>query len=144
MLYENDVKKAVVAYLKRHGYGKPMMAGLKEHGPDIVAPTPNRRKELWIEAKGETSSNPRTGRYGKPFDSGQRADHLGKAVLHCMQWMAANREVLTGIALPADGGDVELIEGIKSGLRKLNVVVFLVHQDGRVDTPLGMPREQRR
>jgi hypothetical protein len=139
LLYEDDIKKAVAKLLIEKGYGKPKIAGIREHGPDIVAPTPDGLRELWVEAKGETSSNIRSRRYGKPFDSKQKPDHLGKAVLKSLQWMSSGPDVLSGFALPADEEDVALIDSIAPALKWIRIAVFLVHKDGRVDIPFGIP-----
>lgn len=140
MLHEDDIKKVVVKLLKNNGYGEPRVAGMREHGPDIFAFTPTTHKALWIEAKGETSSDPRTNRYGRPFDSKQKRDHLGKALLKSLQWISASPTVLAGIALPADKEDVHLFGSIRPALKKLGITVFLVHEDGKVDTPIGLPK----
>lgn len=134
------MKNAVVGCLRRNGFGRPRVASLHQHGPDIIAPTPNRRRELWIEAKGETSSDPGSNNYDNPFRSNQREDHLGKALLKCAQWTSANRKVCAGIAFPADEGHVQLISGIMPTLKKLRYTVFVVKQNGRVLTPLGLPQ----
>lgn len=140
LLYEDDVKDAVSRFLTGLGYRKRKMARLSEHGPDIILLTPSGRKELWIEAKGETSSSPHTSRYGKPFDTNQKSDHFGKALLKGLQWVSGDTGVLAGIAVPADPVDVDLVNSVGRALKKLGISVFLVHEGGQVDTPLGLPR----
>jgi hypothetical protein len=140
LLYEDDVKNAVSKFLTGLGYQQKKMARLSEHAPDIILLIPSGRKELWIESKGETSSSANTSRYGKPFDTNQKSDHFGRALLKGLQWTSGDTGVLAGIAVPADPVDVDLVNSVGLALKKLGISVFLVHEGGQVDAPLGLPR----
>lgn len=89
MLYENDVIEAVCKYLKDQDFNMLSKCTTTEKGDDIVAKHLFGKYNLYIEAKGETSSIERTSRYGKPFTDKQMLDHVAKAteLLKCFNKM---------------------------------------------------------
>lgn len=46
-------------------------------------------RRLSIEAKGETSSYPESGRFNLPFNSGQIGSHIGRAVVTALAVVSA-------------------------------------------------------
>ena len=83
MLFGDSVIDGVIRYLKDKGYRILSRSNVAQHGYDLVAKRDG--KKLFIEAKGQTSSKPGTKRYGKEFHSGQKFDHVAKAVLKAIQ-----------------------------------------------------------
>jgi len=107
-------------------------ATTSEHGPDIVARSVVGR-EIWVEAKGRTSSKEGTNRFGKEFSRNQKEDHLGRALLKCCEYLSQRSDMIVGIGLPNDDTDSDLIQGIKPTLQRLKIMTFLVNEDGTVE-----------
>ena len=130
-LTENDVISAVVSFLQKRGFTDIKTKNTSQTGTDIEAIFPDGRTRLYGEAKGETSSKEGTPRYGIGFDTSQKEDHLGVALLWACQELSEKRDYpfRIGIALPDDEKDHELIEGIEPVLKKLEIVAFLVERD---------------
>jgi len=85
-----------------------------------------------IEAKGQTSSEPRTKRYGKEFNRNQKFDHVAKASYVAMRLQNEYKSAEIGIALPDDRIHTEYVNYILPLLRLLNIHVFLVDQNKAV------------
>lgn len=90
-------------------------------------------KEIWIEAKGQTSSKEGSRRYGKEFSRSQKEDHLGRALLKCCQYISERSDLIVAVALPNDDVNSDLITRIGAVLQKLKIVSFLVGGDGSVE-----------
>lgn len=127
-LKEMDVINHVCDDLKLRGYVIiHKVLKTTDHGVDIKARTPDGRYELWVEAKGQTSSKRSSSRYTEGFDKNQEADHLGKAILKCLEYISENagKSILTGIAVPSDEYYNEIISKILPSLERLEIAVFL-------------------
>jgi hypothetical protein len=131
MITENDVVKHMVAYLSKN-WRVIRSATTSQHGPDIIARSDGR--ELWIEAKGQTSSKEGTKRYGKEFNRNQKEDHLGRALLKCCQYLSEKPELTVAIAVPNDTLNSDLINRIAPALQRLRITSFLVSENGTVET----------
>lgn len=136
MLFESDVVNAVCTKLQALGYHIRQQLQTTEQGDDIIAVkqgTPIR--ELYVEAKGETSSRKGSARYGRPFDSAQIRVHVSEAFYKTAEVLSRNREdveVRAGIALPDARVHRALVEKIASVLDQLGIAVFWVQRDGNV------------
>lgn len=132
MLTENQVVDAVAKHLQKKGWRIEHKSSTKEQGPDISA----RKGEttLAVEAKGGTSSKPRSSRYGQPFGSAQKYDHVAKALYEAARVFSAGQH-RAGIALPSDHRHRGLIEEIRPALDVLDVTIFLVDDDCTVHIP---------
>ena len=131
MITENDVIERVTDFLTRRNWKIVSTATTVQHGPDVVARA-GPGKEIWIEAKGQTSSKHGTRRYGKEFNRSQKEDHLGRALLKCCQYLSEKPDLIVAIAVPNDELDLKLIRDIRPALERLKVVTFLVDEDGSV------------
>ena len=105
MLSEPEVIDAVCAKLVTQGYRILQQLGTTQHGVDIVAvkqTTPTR--ELYLEAKGATSSKKNSKRFGQPFGNDQIPDHVATAFYQVAKVLSNKRqdkvEIRAGIALP--------------------------------------------
>ena len=102
-------------------------ASTTQRGVDLVADKDGT--QLWIEAKGETSSRVESRRYGQPFNAGQIADHVAKAffaaVSHSEQ-RVNGRKVRAGIALPDTPLNRRRIEMVEGSVARLGITVFWV------------------
>ncbi len=132
MITENDVVERVTAYLIRRNWRIVSSASTSEHGPDIVARS-DAGREIWVEAKGQTSSKEGTRRYGKEFNRNQKEDSLGRALLKCCQLVSERTDLVVALALPSDDVNSELISRISPALQRLRVISFLVNEDGVVE-----------
>ena len=129
MLTENDVVDAVARHLQRNGWRIECTSSTHERSHDILAT--KGETTLAIEAKGETSSDPGSSRFGKPFDSGQKRSHVAVALYKAACVFSATR-YRPAIALPATDRHLTLIEAARAALEKLHVTVFLVDDDRTV------------
>lgn len=139
-LLEMEVIGSVRKYLEKKNFIiKSTVKSTLEHGTDIVAVSPERKATVKIEAKGETSSNPKSKRYDMGFDKNQKRTHLGVALLKCLE--AVDEGGTAGIALPADSYDKKLVDSIQKSLEKLGLIVFLVDEHRDVTVEVGkLPR----
>jgi len=126
MLFEDTVIEAVIEYLDKDGYRIIQRSTASQQGYDLVAKKEGKR--LYVEAKGQTSSKPGTKRYGKEFNSGQKFDHVAKAVLKAMQALTEDKGSESGIALPSDPGHVRLVNSVLPSLKEIGLRVFLVDE----------------
>ena len=93
-----------------------------------------------IEAKGATSENLNSRRYGKEFDSGQVADHVGGAVLTAMT-VASIGVHLAAIAVPDNRLHRLKLGAALPAVLETGIAVFWVADDLHVTAdspwPLG-------
>ena len=107
-IYEMDVINAVCSYLQSRGYNiRRRVKKVTDKGNDIEAIAPDCT-ELYIEAKGSTSSRKGSERYGKEFDNNQKTDHVAKAVFKALSYVSGKK--LGGIALPDDPEHNEVVK----------------------------------
>ncbi|MBS3106197.1 hypothetical protein J4419_00865 [Candidatus Woesearchaeota archaeon] len=130
MLTENEVVDAVCKYLKSGGYSDICHKNTKEQGIDIEATSPDGSK-LYIEAKGETSSNPNSKRSGKAFNNNQVFDHIAKAVYTALK-LRENTHEKIGIALPVEANHKKHVNFIRQTLRDLDINLFWVDNNSNV------------
>lgn len=131
MLIESNVISAVCDFLERKRFSIVSRCTELQRGCDIVALHPLNGKEVRIEAKGETSSKPRTKRYGQLFTNNQVYDHVSKAFYCAATYAAA--EVYSGVAFPKNDAHVKKVRAIEPILKQLQIEVFWVAADGKVE-----------
>lgn len=133
MLTEDDVIMAVAKHLEDAGWQIKEIKSTKERGRDLLAIKDGG--SLAVEAKGGTSSKPRTSRYGKPFTNSQKVNHVAMA-FHTAARVFSSGQHQAGIAFPADDGHRKLVDDIAPALETLGVAVFLVADDHTVREPI--------
>lgn len=136
MLTENDVVLAVVKYLKKNGFEILSQATTIQRGIDIKAKDKKSEVHLFIEAKGATSSKPKTKRFGKPFNNNQIESHVSRAILKLMKITSnipTNQKIKVAIALPDNEGHRKLIKKIYPSLTRLKIGVFWVKDNLKVE-----------
>jgi hypothetical protein len=140
MLGEMQVIEAVCELLEDQHYGIDFrVKKTSERGPDIIASCEANRTVIIVEAKGQTSSNERSNRFGLEFQSKQMNSHVGVALVKSLQITSGripkkalellgedlkNRRKLAGLAFPDNHKD--LVDSMGPALIKLGVIVFLV------------------
>jgi hypothetical protein len=133
-LFEDEVVNAVRDHLESEGYRIESYAKATEHGDDIVAESADGEVQLYIEAKGETSSREGSKRYGKPFTRNQVKDHVAKAFYRAAK-MRENRsgsETMVGVAFPKNQDHEEMVGEIENALSDLEIEVFWVDSETQV------------
>lgn len=139
LLTEPVVIKAVCTKLRRAGYEIDQELGTKEHGVDVIAKKGWEKKTLLkIEAKGATSNDKESKRFGTPFDAAQIRVHVAEAfykAAHEIPKVKVNgEEIYSCIALPATTTHQRLIQEIQHVLTRLDIIVFWVDGDQNVTT----------
>lgn len=135
LLFESDVVDAVCKYSLSMGYEIIQYLGPKQKGVDIILRRPEHPRELWIEAKGETSEREGTSRYGRPFDSAQVHIHVAEAFYTAAEHLAtipAKTDRLVGIALPSNELHRRYAGKISPILTRLGIVDLWVDSDKTV------------
>lgn len=134
MLTEDDVVDAVCSHLQRHGFHIEQRCTTNDRGEDIVAAHPTAGIKLRVEAKGETSNDQKSARFGKTFSSAQISDHVAKAVYTALATLDAHSAAgeRVGVAFPDTRLHRKYVSRIDGVLRTLAVAVFWVQPDRRV------------
>ncbi len=130
MIYEDDVVDSVIDYLKREGYDLISYCHTRQRGYDIVAK--KHDKYMYVEAKGEGSSDPRSNRYGKKFDSSQMRDHVSAAIYKALEIKNQNPSDNVAIAFPDNKRHLSLLSNVLPSLKQLNIKVFIVNSNRNV------------
>jgi hypothetical protein len=131
MLYEKQVVDGVCRFLKKNGFCITQCLATKAHGEDIKAMAPDGKTSITIEAKGATSSDPRSKRYGKAFNANQVRDHVANAVYSAAKHVST--QTLTGVAFPKNKAHIGYVGRIIPALKKLGIEVFWVEADKTVE-----------
>ncbi len=129
---ENGVVEAVACELQRKGYTIVSTCSTIQAGVDIVALDTSKKRWL-VEAKGETSSQKRSKKFGNPFDDSQISVHVARAFYQAAKLRAKNPADGIIIALPNEERHRRRIGAIAQPLKKLEIDVVLVSRDGAVD-----------
>lgn len=83
MLTENDVVEKLAKYLESKGYNIISSQDTNSRGVDLVAKKGDQN--LYVEAKGGTSSKLHTARFGKPFTKNQIKSHIAGAIYNTLR-----------------------------------------------------------
>ncbi len=134
MLTENDVIDAVCDYLVAAGYKILRRSHTKQKGTDIIAKRPEGPGRLLIEAKGETSADPRTKGYGTPFDSAQVQVHVAEAFRTAARFHDEHHSSgdFVGVAFPDTRLHRKYLGQVKSAIDSLGIPVYFVQRDRSV------------
>jgi hypothetical protein len=123
VINENDVVGAVSVELRSRGWIIDAVKRTNQRGEDIEA---HRGDEsLSVEAKGGTSSNETSPRYGKPFDRSQVTVHVSRAVMAALKITSAGGR-FAAIALPEDRHHRDMVDSIRVGLERAEIAVIWV------------------
>ena len=135
LLDENEVIDAVATELERRRFRNIRTLTTKQRGVDIKATYPDKRGELWVEAKGATSADPASRQYPRlsGFEGSQKRDHMANATYVALRYLSQeNGPRGVGIAVPAEHRDA-CVNPVLPTLMKLGVIVFLVARNCTVD-----------
>ncbi|MGP8077230.1 MAG: hypothetical protein ACLQD8_00255 [Thermoplasmata archaeon] len=136
MLTEMQVIDAVERYLNERGFvTREKVPSVKSRGHDLVMESQSGAL-LIVEAKGQGTTQLRTGRFGKEYSWSEREGQLGRAIVATMR--SKSRGYDSGIALPGDSMDERLVQDRRSAFERLGLVVFMVDPErGDVRVELG-------
>ncbi|HVE46233.1 MAG TPA: hypothetical protein VNA57_05760 [Acidimicrobiales bacterium] len=130
MLYEEHVVDAVARFLVANGWSEMSRVPFTRcHGDDLVMAKASRR--LLIEAKGATSSDPRSKRFDSQFNASQVGTHVGQAVLRALRWVSLG-DANAAIALPDDRLHRLKVGEVALAIRRAGIGVFWVDDDRSV------------
>lgn len=134
MLYELDVIEAICSELETKGY---MIVSrkkeLRHNGVDIIAKKVefNINERYFIEVVGGTSSDPKSKKYGEPFDSSQCKVHVAEQLYACAEILSSPKiEGITyKVAMAFYDNEYyrNYIGPIKNTLKTLNIDVIFVN-----------------
>src|SRR5581483_6645697 len=110
--------------LKADGWSVSKTCLTTEQGIDLIATRGDQR--LVLEAKGGGSSKEGTRRFGMPFSTGQQADHVAKAVFTACKLRSREPRSSVAIAFPDTPTHRRCINDVKSALKRLTVLAFIV------------------
>jgi len=131
-LFEQDVVEAICAKLGSLCYEIQHRCATSERGYDIIAVKPRPGLlplKLYVEAKGATSSQSHTSRYGKPFNIGQVCAHIAQALYKSAEAVSAEPngyEIRVAIGLPDNDDHRTVASRIRTALCRWGVAVFWV------------------
>lgn len=135
MLTESQVIKSVCFFLEQNKFRVIRSLCETEHGIDIEAIAPDGRT-VCIEAKGETSSQGHTSRFGKSFSSNQVKHHVSVAFYAAARDFGTGK--LLGMAFPKNADHEKYVVRILPALRQLQIEIFWVSPDGAVTAQHGL------
>jgi hypothetical protein len=124
--WEGHVQAVFVDYLRVGGWEVISAADTasRQHGPDVVARRGDR--ELVVEVKGYPASS-------KSSVPTQARHYLGGALLTALLAWAERPQDAVGLVLPEVGTYRRLAHRLRAPLEQLELAVWFVHQDGRVE-----------
>lgn len=125
VLTENDVIDAVRAYLEARSWEIARPVRATDRGPDIAARHPSG-EAIVVEAKRPASADPRSARFGSPFDSVKARAHVAGAFCTAAAACVPTTECRSAIALPADDLHRRFLTPVAAALRALSIGVFWV------------------
>jgi hypothetical protein len=136
MLTENDVIDAVCKYLEAHGHRIVSRCDTAQRGIDIVAARQGGLGRLLVEAKGETSADSKSARFGKAFNNAQVRDHVANAFYTgvCLHSENHRKGDAVALAFPETSLHRKYLEPIKPVLDSLGIAIYIVRRDGSVIT----------
>lgn len=131
MLFESHVVDHVCAYLEKEGCKIEGRCHERQKGPDIDA-IDGSGVRIYIEAKGQTSSNMRSKRFGKPFNTAQVKDHVANALYTAFAAKQKHPDARIGMAFPNVICHKKYVEPISLILKAQGIEVYWVTEEGGV------------
>lgn len=131
VLYEEHDLDAVAKYLIKHDWSElSRVAATRSHGDDLVMGKSGRR--LLIEAKGATSSDPRSKRSASSSRPARSVLMSVVLYLRALRWVSAGGAD-AAIAVPANRLHRLKIGEVAPAIQRAGIGVFWVHEDRRVE-----------
>jgi len=130
LLNENEVVAHACCALRRARWSIIQAATTRDHGVDIIAERHGTR--LYVEAKGVTSANQSSNRFGAVQTSSQIFIQVAAALLKTAELRSMYPDAQVGIAAPEHGAMRRRLGGITSVLLGARIGVLWVDVEGDV------------
>ena len=130
---ENEVIDKLCKHLKSKGWHVDSYVAAGVRGIDVVAKNP-LGQIFHIEAKGGTSSDPKSARYGSPFTKSQVFDVTSKGLMQCFHHIAKNDpKTRTAFVYPSGKYFAQYIDPILPLLQSAGLCLFRVNANNTID-----------
>jgi hypothetical protein len=132
---ENQVIEAVCSHLERAGFAITQRLHTTAQGIDVMARHRSTGAELYVEAKGGTSSRAGSNRYGKDYTQSQVFDRVAKGILttmHLRDTYASKAKISVALAVPDSPWFRRYLTDVASQLATLEIGVLMVAPSGTV------------
>jgi hypothetical protein len=132
---ENAVVAALCPYLEKNGYEVVQRLHTTQQGVDIIARHSSGR-EMFVEAKGATSSREGSARFGRGFSGTQVFDRVAKGVFTALQLRATYRDRTSyevALAVPDTPGFRKYLKPVLRELTSAGLRIFLVGPELEVE-----------
>jgi hypothetical protein len=130
MLTEDEVNRAVAAYLKTLGWVRVIALDGRQHGVDVEGEHPTTSRKVPVESKLGMSGDPGTKKFGQPCSPTQVRSDVAKAVFTALCSRERSRTNTVLIALPDDEVHLTLIGRLTVILKGLSIGLFAVSPSG--------------
>lgn len=130
-LNENQVVDAVCEFLESKGVAVEQRCTTKQKGTDIVARRPGSVHKLLIEAKGGTSADPSSRKYGEDYVNKKVYDVVAKAFYAgvCLRSDPEHEVDEVALAFPLTDLFLRYVEPLAPALIKMSIGMILVSPD---------------
>jgi hypothetical protein len=125
MFYQNDITDIVADRLEREGW-EVTKAYAQQRKDSVVAVKGKER--LIINSKGETSSDPESSRFGKPFDNSQAKTQVGDGLLRLLDRVGIDGTSI-GLALPDNPAHRNAVSTFAPAYPALGLRIYWVAAD---------------
>jgi len=129
---ENEVVETIATYLKKQGYAVKQKLTTKQRGIDIIAEHP-KKGQMFVEAKGGTSTFEDSARFGKSYTKSQVFDRVAKGFFTAAKLREKYINSHIVFAVPKNDWFVEYLSQISNSILALGLKVLLVKKDGSVE-----------
>lgn len=129
---ENEVIEKCCIYLESRGWKIKSKVAAGNRGVDIIVADPTS-VIYYIEAKGGTSSQINSPKYGEPYNKTKVFDVTSKGLMQCFHHLAKEPDVKVGFTYPAGKYFSCYMDPIKPVLTGVGLTLFCVHADGSVE-----------
>ena len=127
---ENAINDAVKRFLEGHGWKNVTALKGREKGVDVSGVSQDDRRRVEVESKGGTSGDPKSKRFGMPFDSSQVDVHVAEAVYKAIRYREQGPRNVVLVALPDDEFHRSRIRPVERTLKQLGIGFLAVSDVG--------------
>jgi hypothetical protein len=133
-LNENQVVDATCEFLESNGVTVEQRCTTKQKGIDIIARRPGSVRKLLIEAKGGTSTDPSSKKYGEDYVSRKVYDVVAKAFYAgvCLRSDPEHEGNEVALAFPSTDLFLRYVKPLAAALIRMSIGLMLVSPDRTV------------
>jgi hypothetical protein len=143
-LNEDQVVDAVCVFLERNSVAVEQRCTTKQKGTDIIGRRRGSVRTLLIEAKGGTSTDPSSKKYGEDYVPKKVYDVVAKAFYAgvCLRCDPRHEGDEVALAFPLTDQFLRYVKPLEPARTKMNIGLFLVSPDRTVSCRGVLPFEQ--